>query len=216
MKKDTIEILHNFAGINTGMLFRPGNVIRSLSGARTVFARATVDEQFPREFAIYDLPEFLNTLAMFKDPVVTYEDNFIKITGEGSSVKYHYSAPNVIVSPPDKDPAFRGDEPILSFKMTRQILASIEKASSVLRLKEVRFDGDAGCITVYNRDNSGNEFKIDMKDHTGTGSALFSVASLKMLPDDYEVRIDDVAGHFKAPGDSLAYVVVREAEEPAD
>ena len=212
MKKDTIEILQNFAGINTGMLFRPGNVIRILSGARTVFARAVVDEQFPREFAIYDLPEFLNTLAMFKDPQVVYEEHYIQITGEGSSVKYHYSAPNVIVSPPDKDPAFRGDEPVLAFKMTRQMLASIEKASSVLRLKEVRFDGEAGCITVHNRDNSGNEFKIDMKDHVGTGSALFSVASLKMLPDDYEVSIDDVAGHFKAPGDALAYVVVREAE----
>lgn len=212
MKKDTIEILNNFAGINTGMLFRPGNVIRSLSGARTVFARATVDEEFPREFAIYDLPEFLNTLAMFKEPEVSYEDNYIKITGDGSSVKYHYSAPNVIVSPPDKDPAFRGDTPVLAFKMTRQILANIDKASGVLRLKEVRFDGEAGIITVFNRDNSGNEYKIEMKDQVGTGSALFSVASLKMLPDDYDVTIDDVAGHFKAPGDSLAYVVVREAE----
>ena len=212
MKKDTIDILQNFASINTGMLFRPGNVIRSLSGPRTVFARAVVDEQFPREFAIYDLPEFLNTLAMFKDPVVSYEDNYILVTGEGSTVKYHYSAPNVIVAPPDKDPAFRGDEPVLTFKLTRQILASIEKASNVLRLKEVRFDGAAGMITVFNRDNSGNEFNIEMKDHAGTGSALFSVASLKMLPDDYEVRVDDVAGHFKAPGDALAYVVVRESE----
>lgn len=212
MKKETIEILENFAGINSGMLFRQGNVIRTLSVPKTVFASAVVDEVFPREFAIYDLPEFLNTLAMFKDPEVAFEDSFIKISGDGTSVKYHYSSPNVVVAPPDRNPGFQGT-PELEFRLTRQMFAGIEKASAVLRLKDVRFNGQDGTIIVFNRDNSGNEYKIDLKGHTGSGSALFSVANLKMLPDDYDVRVDVMAAHFTVPdGADLTYVVVREKE----
>lgn len=211
MKKETIEILENFASINSGMLFRQGNVVRTLSVPKTVFASAVVDEVFPREFAIYDLPEFLNTLAMFKDPVVAYEDNYIKISGDGTSVKYHYSSPNVVVAPPDRNPGL--GTPDLSFRLTRQMLAGIEKASAVLRLKDVRFNGEDGTIIVFNRDNSGNEYKIDLKGHNGTGNALFSVANLKMLPDDYDVSVDSVAAHLKSPdGGNLSYVVVREQE----
>lgn len=212
MKKETIEILQNFASINSGMLFREGNTVRTLSVAKTVFASAVVDENFPREFAIYDLPEFLNTLAMFKEPTVTFDDKFIAVVGDGTSVKYHYSAANVVVSPPDRNPAFRG-ESTLSFRLTRQMFGAIEKASSVLRLKDVRFDGEAGTIVVFNRDNSGNEFKIELKGHNGTGMALLSVANLKMLTDEYDVAVDDVSAHFVSPnGGNLTYVVVREKE----
>jgi len=214
MKKETVEILSNFAGINTGILIRQGNVVRVLSGARTVFASAVVDESFPKEFAIYDLPEFLNTLAMFKEPQITFEDNWILIKGDGTSVKYHYSSPTVVVAAPDKNPAFRGD-PVLEFALSRAALASIDKAANVLRLKDVRFDGETGQAIVFNRDKSGNEFKVELKDCKGVGSALLSVANLKMLPDDYNVRVDDVAAHFVSPnGGDLTYVVVREQDKP--
>ena len=214
MKKATVEILNNFASINTGMLFRTGNAVRVLSGARTVFASAVVEETFPREFAIYDLPEFLNTLAMFKEPEISYEDNFILVKGDGTSVKYHYSSPTVVVAAPDMNPAFRGDA-VLEFSLSRAALASIEKAANVLRLKDVRFDGESGQAIVFNRDKSGNEFKVDLKDCKGQGAALLSVANMKMLPDDYNVRVDEVAAHFVSPnGGDLTYVVVREQEQP--
>lgn len=212
MKKETIAVLQNFASINSGMLFRQGNVVRTLSVARTVFASAVVEEVFPREFAIYDLPEFLNTLAMFKEPVVEFTDAYIKVTGETTTVKYHYSSTNVVVAPPDKNPSFKGD-PTLAFRLTSAMLAGIEKASAVLRLKDVRFDGENGEIVVFNRDHTGNEYKIELKDHVGQGSALLSVGNLKMLPDDYDVRVDEVSAHFASPnGSDLTYVVVREKE----
>lgn len=211
MKKETVEILQNFASINSGMLFRQGNTIRTLSVAKTVFGSAVVDEEFPKEFAIYDLPEFLNTLAMFKEPEVTFDDKYISVVGDGTSVKYHYSAPNVVVAPPDRNPSFRGDS-ILSFRLSKQMLASIDKAATVLRLKDVKFDGDAGHIIVFNRDNSGNEFKIELKEFTGEGVALLSVANLKMLPEDYDIKVDDVSVHFESTLGGLSYVVVREKE----
>lgn len=212
MKKETIAILQNFATINQGILFRPGNTVRTLSVARNVYAGAVVDEDFKKEFAIYDLPEFLNTLAMFNDPQVLFEDAYIHIIGAGTSVKYHYSSPNVVVAPPDKNPGIKGSI-ALEFTLTKSMLAGIEKAAAVMKLKEIKFDGATSSLLVYNRDNTGNEYKIDLKGCKGTGSALMKIDNLKMMADDYAVTVDDVSIHFVSPnGNDLTYVAVREAE----
>ena len=213
MKKETIQLLENFSGINSGILIRAGNVIRTISVSRTVFASAVVDEAFPREFAIYDLNEFLKTLALFQDPEVEYTDTFIAIKGDGRSVKYHYSAPTVVVSPPDKNPADIQD-PLLSFKLSETMFENIMKAAGVLRLKEVRFDGENKEILVFNKDNSGNEYRIELPaEAEGEGTALLSINNLKMLSDDYNVVVGEKTVQFKsASGDNLLYVVGREAE----
>lgn len=212
MKKETIAILQNFATINQGILFRPGNAIRTLSVARNVYAGAVVDEDFKKEFAIYDLPEFLNTMAMFNEPQVLFEDAYIHIIGADTSVKYHYSSPNVVVAPPDKNPGIKGAI-ALEFTLTKAMLAGIEKAAAVMKLKEIKFDGATSSLLVFNRDNTGNEYKIDLKGCKGTGEALMKIDNLKMMADEYVVTVDDVSIHFVSPnGNDLTYVAVREAE----
>lgn len=213
MKKDTINLLENFSSINTGILIREGNVLRTISVSRTVYASATVDEVFPKEFAIYDLQEFLKTLALFNEPTVEYNDTHILIKGDGRNVKYHYSSPSVVMSPPNKNPA-EITTPLLKFKMTSSILDAVMKASAVLRLKEVRFDGENKEILVFNKDNSGNEYRLDLPaDAEGDGTALLSVANLKMISDDYDVLVGETTVSFTSPnGNDLFYIVGRETE----
>ena len=51
----TLQILKNFATINPSLLFKPGNVLTTISPAKTMQAKARVTEQFDTQFAIYDL-----------------------------------------------------------------------------------------------------------------------------------------------------------------
>ena len=54
----TLDVLKNFSSINSSMLFRSGNTIRTISPQKTIMAKATVDTDFPKRFAIYNLDRF--------------------------------------------------------------------------------------------------------------------------------------------------------------
>ena len=51
ISNDTIEVLKNFAGINTNILVREGNSLSTISTGKNIFAKAEVKETFPKEFA---------------------------------------------------------------------------------------------------------------------------------------------------------------------
>ena len=56
---NTIALLKNFSAINTNLQFTAGNVIKTISPQKNILARAEVEEDFPQDFAIYDLNKFL-------------------------------------------------------------------------------------------------------------------------------------------------------------
>ena len=72
-----------------------------MSAMKNIIANATVTEDFPREFAIYDLNEFLAVISLFEKPELDFKDNFVIITGEGTKdkVTYWYSDPSVVTTP---------------------------------------------------------------------------------------------------------------------
>ena len=69
LSDNTLTILKNFAGINNSILVKKGNKLRTISVAKNILAEAEITpEEFPRDFAIYDLNQFLNFLSLDKDP----------------------------------------------------------------------------------------------------------------------------------------------------
>ena len=51
ISKETIDILKNFASINSNILIRKGKVLSTISTAKNIYARAEVAEDFPEEVA---------------------------------------------------------------------------------------------------------------------------------------------------------------------
>ena len=179
---------------------------------KTLFAAATIGDTFPKEFAVYDVPELLKTLSLFDSPEVEYKDTHILISGGGRTVKYHYSSPSVVVAPPAKNPA-EITTPLLRFTLTPEMIDKILRAATIMRLKELLLNGETKELLVYNKDNSGNEYRIELEDADGQGSAILSIANLKMLPDNYIVSVADKLVEFKSTsGNDLIYVIGREAE----
>ena len=59
----TLVILKNFAGINNSILVKRGKTVFVQYLLQKIFlAEANIKEEFPRDFAIYDLNQFLNGL----------------------------------------------------------------------------------------------------------------------------------------------------------
>ena len=104
LSEQTLTILKNFAGINNSILVKEGTKLRTISVAKNILAEAVIDEEFPRDFAIYDLNQFLNGLGLHQDPDLDFgNESYITIKEGKRRVKYFYADPAVIISPPDKD-----------------------------------------------------------------------------------------------------------------
>ena len=68
----TINLLKNFASINQSILFKQGNQLRTISVMKNILAEANIDEDFPQDFGVYDLSQFLNSLGLFQEPELNF------------------------------------------------------------------------------------------------------------------------------------------------
>ena len=104
LSDNTVALLKNFAGINNSILVKQGTKLRTISVAKNILAEAEIKEEFEKDFAIYDLNQFLNGLGLHQDPELDFkEDSYLTIREGKRRVKYFFADPNVIISPPDKE-----------------------------------------------------------------------------------------------------------------
>ena len=59
LSNETVSVLKNFSTINQNLVIKSGDSISTISAQKNIVAKATVKETFPKDFAIYDLNEFL-------------------------------------------------------------------------------------------------------------------------------------------------------------
>ena len=64
----TILLLKNFSSINQSILFKQGKKLRTISVMKNILAEATIAEDIPKDFGIYDLNQFLNGLSLHQNP----------------------------------------------------------------------------------------------------------------------------------------------------
>ena len=74
LSDSTISVLKNFSSINQSIVVAEGNSLRTISMMKNILAEATVEETFPRTFAIYDLNEFLNGLSLHDDYTLDFSN----------------------------------------------------------------------------------------------------------------------------------------------
>ena len=75
LNSGTLNVLKNFATINQNLMIKEGSTITTMSAMKNIVAKASVEETFPKQIAIYDLNEFLSSTSLFKQPVIDFEDN---------------------------------------------------------------------------------------------------------------------------------------------
>ena len=162
LSNETISVLKNFAGINNSILVKQGNRLRTISVAKNILAEADITEEFPRDFAIYDLNQFLNGLSLHQDPDLDFvEESYLSIKEGKRRVKYFFADPNVIISPPDKDIQLPSED--VCFQLDSVTLEKLLKAAAVYQLPDLSAVGEAGVVKLVVRDkknDTSNEYSI--------------------------------------------------------
>ena len=204
LSKVTVDILKNMSDINQRIIINPGHDVRSMNVMKTMFVRAIVPDEFPKWFAIYDMPEFLNVYGIFGDPDLEFHEDHVifRDTELGDEIEYFYSSPSVIISPGDKNITLPSWEK--RFKLTQAALSRIDKISSTGKLKDIKV-GDKKMM-IFNRNGVGLRAYINLDiECSGKGKPsdnLFKIDNLKLLPLDYEVAINEKGlAHFKSTND---------------
>jgi hypothetical protein len=216
LSDNTLAVLKNFAGINQSILVKPGNRLRTISVAKNILASAEITEEFPREFAIYDLPQFLNGLSLHQDPDLDFtEDSYITIREGKRRVKYFYADPNVIISPPDKEIELPSKD--ICFQLESSSLEKLIKAASVYQLPDLFAVGDAGVIRLVVKDkkhDTSNEYSIVVGETDQTFVFKFKVENInKIISTSYDVVVSSkFLSHFKNSKYNIQYYIALEPD----
>jgi len=191
LSDQTLNILKNFAGINNSILVKQGTQLRTISVAKNILAEASIDEDFPRDFAVYDLNQFLNGLSLHQDPDLDFSPpSYISIKEGKRRVKYFYADPNVIVSPPDKEITLPSED--VHFQLESSSLEKLLKAAAVYQLPDLSAVGEAGVVKLVVRDkknDTSNEFAVVVGETDKEFSFNFKVENIKIIPGAYDVIV---------------------------
>ena len=191
LSEKTLTVLKNFAGINNSILVKQGKQLRTMSVAKNILGEALIEEEFPRDFAIYDLNQFLNGLGLYQDPDLDFEaDNYVVIREDQWDVKYFFSDPQVICSPPDKAITLPSED--ISFKLETAVLEKLVKQAAVYQLPDLSAIGRNGNIELVVRDKKNDTSNIPRIVVGQTDKEFtfnFNMENIKIIPGSYNVSI---------------------------
>jgi hypothetical protein len=215
LSDNTLTILKNFAGINNSILVKQGNKLRTISVAKNILAEADITEEFPRNFAIYDLNQFLNGLGLHQDPELDFtNDSYITIREGKRRVKYFYADPNVIISPPEKEIKLPSQD--VCFQLEHASLEKLLKAASVYQLPDLSAIGEAGVIRLVVRDkknDTSNEYSIVVGETDKEFTFNFKVENIKIIPGAYDVVVSEkLLSQFSNVKYNLKYYIALEPD----
>ena len=206
----TMQILKNFSTINPGMLFKPGHNLNTKTPNNTIFANATIKEQIPSEFAIFDLSKFLGVLSLFDQPELLAEEKQMVISGGQQKVRYTFAAKEAIAYPTKN---ITMPESEIQFKLTADDLNKVIKALGVMQLPEIAVVGDGSEMSIQAMDSknpSANSYRVILRETNLNFKMVFKAENIKIMPGDYDVSISSKGiGHFK--GSDIEYYIATEA-----
>ena len=215
LSKTTLDVLKNFATINSSIVFRKGSTLRTISNAENILAKCTSEEVFPVDFAIYDLSQFLSGITLFDNPSLDFaSDDFVRIVGNGRSVKYYFSDPEITLkSAPEKNVNFPGSD--IQFNLTEHDLLALQKASAVYSLPDLSVQSKDGKVQLVLKDkenDTSNTYKQSIAGTcTGDYSLDIKIENIRLLPGDYNVKVSkDLISEWNNTTLDLTYYIALE------
>ena len=215
LSDSTLSLLKNLSTINTSILFKQGNRLRTISVMKNILAEATITEELPKDFGIYDLGQFLNGLTLHQSPELDFQnDNHVLIREGKMRTKYFFADPQVIVTPPERPMTLPSEE--VSFDLSTDQLDKLLKAAAIYQLSDLSVVGGEGVVKVLVKDkknDTSNDFSIIVGETDGTFSFNFKVENIKILPGTYEVVVSQkLISRFSSKNHDLTYFIALEPD----
>ena len=215
LSESTLSLLKNFSTINQSILFKQGSKLRTISVMKNILAEATINEEFPKDFGIYDLNQYLNGLALHNNPELNFEaDNYVVIKEGRSRSKYFFADPSVIITPPEKSIDLPSED--VTFDLSTDQLDKLLKAAAIYQLPDLSVVGGDGVVKVLVRDkknDTSNDFSIVVGETDSTFSFNFKVENIKILPGTYSVVVSQkLLSRFTNKNQDLVYFIALEPD----
>ena len=215
LSENTVTLLKNFSNINQSILFKKGNSLRTISVMKNILAEATINEELPKDFGIYDLNQFLNGLSLHNNPDLDFaNDNFVVIKEGRSRSKYFFADPNVIVCPPEKSIELPSED--VSFELKTEQLDKLLKAAGIYQLPDLSAIGEDGVVKLVVRDKkneTSNTFAVVVGETEGNFVFNFKVENIKLIPGSYDVVVSSkLISKFTCREHDLSYYIALEPD----
>ena len=215
LSESTLSVLKNFSTINQSILFKQGRKLRTISVMKNILAEATIDEELPKDFGIYDLNQFLNGMGLHQSPELDFaNDSYVVIKEGRMRTKYFFADANVIITPPDKPIELPSED--VTFDLSTDQLDKLLKAAAVYQLPDLSAVGENGVVKLVVRDkknDTSNDFAITVGETESTFSFNFKVENIKILPGTYEVVVSQkLLSRFTSKNHDLTYFIALEPD----
>ena len=201
ISEETYQILVNFSTINSSIVFKKGNLIRTIANAENILGEYVSEEYIPQDFAIYDLSEFISAIGICaRDnslPTLHFDnDDYVTIKGGNLSIRYYFSDPQITLKvAPEKEVKFPGSN--ISFTISQSDLKNLRDALAKFNLPEVLFRSRDGKVTVHGVDTenaTSNTFWMDFPGGQSTGDfdLTLNTENLRVARNyDYHVKVSE-------------------------
>lgn len=191
LSSQTLSLLKSFAGINSNLLVREGNTIATRNATGSIQARATVEETFPRQIAIYDLNQLLGLISVSQDPDIEFEQTYLLIRSQtGGVIKYYYAEESLIKAVPEQEPEVVST---FQFQLSNTEINVIQKTASIVAATTLTVESKGGYVSILISDPKNpiaNSYSKQVGESDETFSFRVSIDNIRPIVDDtYEVTI---------------------------
>lgn len=217
LSNETLAVLKNFSSINQGIQFKKGKKLATVSSGKTVLAQATLKDEFPKEFCIYDLNEFLSIYNLYKDSEIDFTDSDVIFNPGGKrSGDYRMTAKEMIVTPPEKEITLPSVD--CEFTLSSEDYDALLKAASLVSSPNIAIKSDGEKVSIITFDANNNAAHVNrIQVGEGNGSKytiVFKTENIKLISGSYDVKISFKGiAHFKNTKEDIQYWIAFEAKE---
>lgn len=191
LSENALNVLKNFSAINSGLVLRQGKVQKTMAPDKAILVEVELEDTIPSEFGIYDLNQFLGNISTLNNPELEFAKNSVTMNDGVVNLNYYSCAPNLIVSPPDKE--LKLSKADVSFVLENTVLSKLLKLAAMNGFTHLSVIGKNGEIRIQTHDkanDTSNVASFKLRDFDGTDfAASFKVDNIKLIPEDYDVEI---------------------------
>ena len=215
LSDNTLSVLKNFASINSGVVLKSGKTQKTISPEKSILVEATLEDDIPTEFGIYDLNQFLGNVTTLKNPELTFGKDVVTLDDGELAVTYRGCSANLVITPPDKELVLKDITTKFSLaNATSQKLLKVATMINLPNLSVIGNDGDL-LLKIHEKANdTSNDGVQKIGDYAGKDfTATFKTENLKLMPDDYNVEVQAGAfAKFTNQNNTLTYLIALETK----
>ena len=156
LSENTLAVLKNFASINSGVVLGAGTAQRTISPEKSILVEATIDDDIPTQFGIYDLNQFLGNLTTLRNPELTFSKEGVVLDDGELSFEYRACSANLIITPPEKELVLKSVD--VTFFLPNDTLQKLIKVATMNGLPNLSVVGKNGqlLLKIHERAKAAN------------------------------------------------------------